>query len=46
MLPFGQEAWERVGDEFRSKMSNSTVVRDNESLRKDAEMRYTRRRLQ
>ena len=31
-LPFGQEAWERVGEEFRGKMTNSSVVRDNESL--------------
>ena len=32
-LPFGQEQWERVGIEFRSKFSNAPVVRETESLR-------------
>jgi hypothetical protein len=32
-LPFGGDAWEKVGDEFRAKHTNSTVVRDTESLR-------------
>ena len=33
-LPFGQDTWERVGEEFRGKITNSSVVRDDESLRK------------
>ena len=41
-LPLGQEAWERVGDESRSETTNSTVARDNESLRKKLKaLQYT-----
>ena len=41
-LPLGQEAWERVGDEAWSETTNSTVARDNESLRKKLKaLQYT-----